>query len=166
MMNSDFFVSQVRQLDDLASEIANLVSQGACYSTAVSAWTVGQHLEHTLISISSCIKGLLYQTPFVGVREKNEYRDYLFKHESIPRGAIAAPAVAMPSSDATEKTITRLLRKTSNRIRVFSDIVENRTILHPIMGVLSRDECAHFLVIHTRHHLAIIADIMQENADN
>ena len=152
--------SFVAKLTEQLTEIESYVSRADRLQPGVSAWSIGQQLEQMLLAMTGIIRGLQFTESHEGSREPNELRDYVFENNGFPRGIVQAPEAAIPSDEATEKSITRLLLKTRNRLGKILEIPVRSTMDHPILDIMTRNESIIFMTIHNDHHLAIVREIV------
>ena len=150
-------------LDEQLSELSAHASDAAICVPSLSKWSIGQHIEHTLIAISGMILALKKEHPGTGTgsRAPNEYRDLVMSTKSFPRGVVEAPDISRPSDSPSQQFLERLILKTRNRVGSPLDISPKSTLIHPIMDVMMRDEAIEFMTIHTAHHLVIIREISE-----
>ena len=154
-------LSFVKRLDEQLLDIEAHVIDANVRTAEISAWNVGQQLEHLLIAMTGIMRGLQRGQMPHEARKSNELRDYAFTKKSFPRGAVQAPAVALPSDSPDTKSLKRLVLKPRNRLAGIMDIPSESMMNHPILDWMTRDECIEFMTIHNDHHLAIIRDILR-----
>lgn len=80
---------------------------------------------------------------------------------AFPRGIVDAPDVTKPSDSPTEAAIQRALLKCRKRVDRLATVQPDATAVHPYLGPMQRDEVIDFLLIHLKHHLSIIDDIVK-----
>ena len=135
---------------------------------AVSAWSVGEHLEHLLLSdrkVLAWVDGAL-ALPANGPR-KNFPREIgvgLLARGSIPRGRGPAPEFARPTETGRTgllegfEALRALADGLSPRIREIE--ASARTLPHHVLGHFTPAEWLRFLHVHHRHHEAIVRDLL------
>ncbi|NQV72541.1 hypothetical protein HQ496_05420 [bacterium] len=153
----------IDRLNQQLTELDGFTNMTLIRQETISKWSVGQHIEHSLIAISGMILALRKEHPGTGSRAPNVYRDSVMEAKQFPRGAIEAPAISRPSESPDQKFLQRMLIKTSNRVGNPLEISQKATLIHPIMNVMYRDEAIEFMTIHTEHHLKIIRDILSDD---
>lgn len=149
------------QLFDQLNELEALISSSHIHRPELSGWSVGQHIEHSLIALSGMGLALRKEHPGDGDRPPNEYRDLVLKTKTFPRGVVQAPDISRPSDNPDPALLSRSIAKTRSRLGNPLELAETSTIIHPIMNVMYRDEVLEFMVIHTGHHLNIIHDLIR-----
>ena len=128
----------------------------------VSAWNIGQHLDHCLkvnnVIIGSIEKGQPSQEPgitFLG-------RAVLLLG-FIPRGRGKSPKAVLPQA-ATTAQLYQILNEERGRLEKLAQdskriLSPERVMKHPRFGWLTAFQALRFLGIHNEHHLKIIRDI-------
>lgn len=154
----------IELLNEQLDVLNRLCSQADVRNESVSKWSVGQHIEHSLISMSAMTLALKKEHPGTGKRDGNQYREMVLEHKSFPRGVVKAPEASHPSEHPSTDHLSKLILKTRNRLGNPLDIASGSTLIHPIMSVMYRDEALEFMTIHTAHHLSIINDILESQA--
>ncbi len=145
------------QIDELRS----LIPERARRSGPVSAWSVGQHLEHCVLSMRSMLGNLLACTGPAPEASPAPAGLRVLAAGKIPRGAAEAPEVARPKVDAAPDELEIGLAECSSLLLRAPEIREDAWSRHFALGILRRDQAMRFLEIHTDHHLGIIRDILR-----
>ena len=127
---------------------------------AVSAWSVGQHLEHSFISATGIIRQLAASIPGQRRRAWSLLWTVVSLTGHIPRGRGVAPPAVHPQPEPTAERLAEVhAEAVANLGRV--DAIDPRAwFLHPVFGVLERRGALRFIDIHHRHHAKIIRDIL------
>ena len=79
----------------------------------------------------------------------------------IPRGKAKAPKVVIPTHVATHEELKAKLQAAKNNILKLNSFSENSFFKHPFFQDLNVKQTEKFLLIHTKHHLKIIEDILK-----
>jgi len=136
----------------------------------VSAWSVGQHLEHVL-SVNARGVVLLTSDP----RELNlgsvppitPAGLRILETGLIPRGGGKAPDAVCPKLTNhvdLEEDVERGISLVDNLGFVYRDIAADTALFpHPMLGGLTKAQWVRFLEIHVQHHHKIIHDIIARN---
>ena len=157
--------NKLNQLEEQLKSFESLVASAHVRRPELSGWSVGQHIEHSLIALSGMGLALRKEHPGLGERPANEYRDLVLSTGTFPRGVVQAPDISIPSENPDPIHLTRMISKTRSRLGNPLELAETSTIIHPIMNVMYRNEVIEFMVIHTGHHLAIIKDLLKASAE-
>ena len=80
----------------------------------------------------------------------------------IPRGAAQAPASVRPPDIISLDSLRIQLESARQNMPSITTLEENAFFDHPVFDHLDRDQTRRFLEVHTRHHLKIIKDILEE----
>ncbi len=145
-------------IDQLQSDIASFDK----VNLAVSSGSVGWHIGHSLKTIDQIVTACKHSNP-------NEYqwhfnfKSFLFLSiaKKFPRGKARAPKIVRPEGDISQETLTLSLENIRENLRNWDSFDKNVHFPHPYFGVLNKKETENFLVLHTKHHLMIIKDILK-----
>ena len=152
----------MQNLQNLISQLESKISQFETTNHAVSNGSVGWHIEHSLKTIDQIVTACKHSNP-------TEYQwHFNFKRflimsvaKKIPRGKARAPKIVRPEGDIDTKSLALSLEKVRENIMDWKSLDKNVHFPHPFFGVLNKKETEHFLVLHTKHHLMIIQDILK-----
>ncbi len=137
----------------------------------VSAWSIGEHLEHLLYSdrtvLDWIVEALSRPTPEIRTTEHfpHEIGVALLKRGSIPRGRGPAPDFTIPDGltppevQAGFEALRGLAAALAPRLAELDAC--QRTLPHHVLGHFTAAEWLRFLHLHHHHHEAIIRDILQ-----
>ena len=147
-----------RLLDQLESDISSFDK----VNLTVSSGSVGWHMAHSLKTIDQIVTACKHSNP-------TEYQwHFNFKRflimsvaKKIPRGKARAPKIVRPEGDIDTESLALSLEKVRENIMDWKSLDKNVHFPHPFFGVLNKKETEHFLVLHTKHHLMIIQDILK-----
>ena len=147
-----------RLLDQLESDISSFDK----VNLTVSSGSVGWHIAHSLKTIDQIVTACKHSNP-------SEYQwHFNFKRflimsvaKKIPRGKARAPKIVRPEGDIDTESLALSLEKVRENIMDWKSLDKNVHFPHPFFGVLNKKETEHFLVLHTKHHLMIIQDILK-----
>lgn len=132
----------------------------------VSGWNVGEHLEHTALTMAAMNGRLLEALD----AEHNTRAGPTWAGRVvlltgfIPRGRGKAPQVTLPPDNPTPERIVRNLSEARKKLAELErnlaeiEIATGRSA-HPVLGQFSPAEWLRFIDIHNRHHLKIIREI-------
>ncbi|HLX63696.1 MAG TPA: DUF1569 domain-containing protein [Planctomycetota bacterium] len=135
----------------------------------VSAWSVGQHIEHVL-AVNAHAVLILSRDAENEKQISPASLETLAMLESgtIPRGAATAPEAVQPKMNnfvdltADVERNANLLEST---IVIHNQIASDCSLYaHPVLGGLTKMQWLRYLEIHILHHMKIIADIVGHNA--
>jgi len=129
--------------------------------TSISSSSVGWHLDHALRTIYAIIKALQRADPSLYKWEFNLGRVFILTFKFIPRGTAIAPKNLVSQSNVNKERILVLLNKTEASLARLTELDPNSYFIHADAGTLKLDAAKKFMLIHTRHHLKIIQDILK-----
>jgi hypothetical protein len=152
----------MQNLQNLISQLESKISQFETTNLAVSGGSVGWHIEHSLKTIDQIVTACKNSNP-------SEYQwHFNFKRfliltvaKKIPRGKAKAPKIVRPEGDISTESLTLSLEKVKENLKNWESLDKNANFPHPFFGVLNKKETENFLVLHTKHHLIIIKDILK-----
>ena len=130
-------------------------------NSKVSNSTVGWQIDHCLLVINGIIEQLEISNPKEYQPKWNFPKFMVFTTGKIPRGKAKAPKVVIPTQVATQEELKDKLETAKNNILKLISFSENSFFKHPFFKDLNVKQTEKFLVIHTKHHLKIIQDILR-----
>lgn len=130
-------------------------------NSKVSNSTVGWQIDHCLLVINGIIEQLEISNPKEYQPKWNFPKFMVFTTGKIPRGKAKAPKVVIPTQVATQEELKAKLEVAKNNILKLNSFSENSFFKHPYFKDLNVKQTEKFLVIHTKHHLKIIQDILR-----
>jgi hypothetical protein len=149
----------MKKLNALLTQLENNIPHYEKLHTAVSAVSVGWHIEHTLLTTTTIIEALKKSSPEGYNWQFNTTRFFVFTTGKIPRGKGKAPKSVQPVILNTTNLKTKI-EAAKAKINELSTLNTNNYFLHPFFGKLNVKATIKFLNIHMRHHLNIINDIV------
>lgn len=130
-------------------------------NSKVSNSTVGWQIDHSLLVINGIVEQLEISNPNEFQPKWNFPKFMVFTTGKIPRGKAKAPKVVIPTQVATQEELKAKLEAAKNNILKLNSLSENQFFNHPYFKDLNVKQTEKFLVIHTKHHLKIIQDILR-----
>lgn len=148
-------------LTSLLNELESKIPLWDKLDLSVSASPVGWHIEHSLLVIKRIIKAVESSDPANYKWKFNLNRNYVFTFRKIPRGKGKAPKSVTPAGLIEPTTLAKELEAVRATIPALDSLQPDHYFDHPYFGMLNLKAARKFLVLHTKHHLAIINDIIQ-----
>ena len=145
----------------LLHQLENHISNLDKTNFKVSNSTVGWQIDHCLLVINGIIEQLEISNPNEFQPKWNFPKFMVFTMGKIPRGKAKAPKVVIPTRVATQEDLKAKLELAKNNILKLNSFSENLFFKHPFFNHLNVKQTKKFLVIHTKHHLKIIEDILK-----
>ena len=151
----------MKRLEHLIKQLEAHIPAYAQQNIAVSAGTVGWHIEHTLLTCSLIAGAVKQSDPALYKRSYNLSKIIVYTLNKIPRGRAKAPSVVLPAADLDPATMLEHAQKALNKTLSLQNLPNKHHFEHPYFGKLNVKETIKFLAIHTEHHLKIINDIVK-----
>jgi len=137
---------------------------------ALSNWSPAHHLYHVALSDGRMCKAIqaicagherASQTP-----ELNKIGLHILMTEDMMRGRGKAPGMVVPPDTVSrpdlEKTLARCRSKYAEIEALLPSLpAQAKGLPHPFMGVLGAKEWLRLARIHSRHHLAIMRELIE-----
>mgnify|MGYP002632116335 FL=1 len=144
-------------IKELESYIAVKDKRNNSVSTSDIAWQIDHSLKvFNLVSKTLVNSDLeLYSSKF------NKWRLLLFTIGYFPRGKVKAPKFARPPEVILTEDLVSQFQLVYQNIDNIKSANNNVHFKHFIFGVLNKNRTIRFLLIHTKHHLKIIRDILK-----
>ena len=130
-------------------------------NSRISNSTIGWQIDHCLLVINGVIKQLEISNPTEFQSKFNLPKFLILTFKKIPRGKARAPKIVRPEGDINRETLAASISKVRENLIGWKALDKNANFPHPFFGVLNKKETENFLVLHTKHHLMIINDILK-----
>lgn len=149
----------IQLLQKLLKEVENQIPNREQSKPAVSAGSVGWHLDHLMLTIGLTLSKMAESSPESYQREYGFWRSVCLGFRWLPRGRAKAPKIVTPVSLKDARALEEQLSHIREQLQKAASLHPKQFMQHPFFGKLKRDTAFRFLEIHTRHHLKIIAEI-------
>lgn len=157
-----FIIKKSSPLENQLKEVEIYIIHRDHINKKVSKVDVAWHLDHILKVINNVSTTLEKSDPNTYKGNFNFTRFMSFTFNYIPRGKIEAVASVRPPENIETKDIKEQLLIARQNIVSLKDLHKNSNFKHPVFNVLNRNQSERFLEVHTKHHLKIIKDILNE----
>ena len=144
-------------LEDLRTSLAS----AALHVPAVSEWSIGMHVHHCCLAMIEICQSLIASTPPTPRSRFSLLTALVFSSGRIPRGRGRSPDEVLPRRDVSPAELGTLLDQSERILSEVYDLDPKAWFRHFVFGVLDRDKTVRFILIHNRHHLRIISDIVK-----
>jgi hypothetical protein len=152
-------IKKMSKLNQILNELENKLEKSEMTNPVVSAASVGWQIEHVLLTINMIVSAL--QNPRVSYKWSFKFpRLIVFTMNKIPRGRGKAPKVVQPKADFDLENIKKQFETARENIKLLETLDKNLFFEHPYFGHLKVKQTEKFLIIHSKHHLDIINDII------
>jgi hypothetical protein len=156
-------------LYDAGDEIAGW-PDGRLFAVApeVSAWSPAHHLHHVALAnahiFSDLSKAAEAETPDAPEGRINAMGLKILTLGRIPRGRGRAPREVSPPDDLARAGFEAAHARSRSAFEALEPHLDalpglKARMRHPFFGKLNAPQWLRFLLVHTRHHLAIIEDV-------
>jgi len=164
----------LRELDALQTELEALLALDAALLETVaperSGWSSVQHLAHVALAnelVLRNLKSLADGRGLLIVRggEPHPRALELLAAGRLPRGQAQSPRMVRPPERVERALLAQWLadgRRARNELDASALVPSELKIPHQLLGPLDAPQWARFAVVHTRHHLAIVREILGE----
>ena len=151
------------QMTEIGELIARPEHELFASREAISKWSAAQHLDHSL-KVCSAVLGSILEPSGSLPRGINFLGRLVLSLGWFPRGRGESPQ-SLRGTSATPQEIEASV----GDIRRFLEMVDEHRVeaakdpivRHPYFGGLTASQALRFLVIHNRHHLRIINEVMK-----
>lgn len=147
--------------DSTLANFKNLLDKSEITNTEVSAWSVGQHIEHCCQAANGIAEELKSSTRGAKTPSIHLLRTLVFMVGKIPRGKGKAPKSVIPSEVIPRAELAEKIEQTEVQLLNLMALPKDHWWEHPVFGVLNTQQARKFILIHNRHHLKIIEDILK-----
>lgn len=152
----------MKELQHLLNKLQSNISTLNKVNLEVSGGSVGWHIEHSLKTIDQIVNACKNSNPSKYQWHFNFNRFLILSiTKKIPRGKAKAPKVVRPEGEINQEILALSLEKVKEHLQNWKGLDVNAHFPHPYFGVLNKKETENFLVLHTKHHLMIIKDILK-----
>lgn len=152
----------MKNLDQLITTLYKSIPEAEKIKPALSTVNVGWHIAHSLLVIIKIVETVVHSDPAKYSWKLNLPRILTFTLYRFPRGKGKAPESVKPNLSATTD-FNALFKEAEQAIEKLNAAHPNQYFIHPVFGALNQKNTFTMLDIHTRHHLAIIRDIVSTN---
>ncbi|MEM1093560.1 MAG: DinB family protein [Bacteroidota bacterium] len=132
----------------------------------VSAWSVGQQVEHTLIATGMMLKAprAIYLGRGQDQAGPNRVGEMVMRTERVRRGRAKAPENTVPTPTPSQETLQKAWARSKRSYDALGSTISAMAtakgrLEHPYLGWLNAVEWLRIVRVHAEHHLRIIADI-------
>lgn len=150
----------MNKLENLITKLETNIPFFEMTNPAISAGSVGWHIEHSLLTLNGIANSLIQSDPAAYKWKFNFIRLVVLTTKKIPRGRAKSPEVVMPKGSIDQAKLMALLTETRFNCKELSFLQADKYFEHPFFGKLKSKQTISFLEIHTNHHLEIIQDIV------
>jgi hypothetical protein len=137
---------------------------------AVSAWSSEQHLAHVALANELVLRNLKSISIGKGLllvrgAEADSRALAVLAEGRIPRGRAQSPRIVRPPERIERALLAQWLADARSALAEFDPHAlrpGDPKVPHQLLGPLDGPQWARFAVVHTRHHLAILREVLRE----
>jgi hypothetical protein len=141
--------------------LRRVVARAHVRAPEVSKWSVGMHIHHLCLAMDGVCDLLLASEPPPPRVGTSILTTAVLLIGRIPRGRAESPDQVIPTPGISTESLRSMLDDSTERLSAIAVADPGQWFRHFAFGVLNRDRTLKFLRIHNRHHLRIIADILE-----
>ena len=141
-------------------ELRGLIPQRDAASADVSGWSVGMHVHHCGLAMSTIAGTLIECDEPAPARKPGPRASMILESGTIPRGVAQAPDVAIPTRDVSSRVLEEILGESEARLDRLPPVGDRCWFRHFALGMLTKRDAVRFMSVHNAHHLKIVADIL------
>ncbi len=145
-----------KEIDQLESYFGEADKHKASVSTVGVAW----HLNHCFKVIVSIYKAVSNSDPAAYKAKFNFKKTFVLTTGYIPRGRGKAPEAVKIEATVPIEELKKHLEKAKKYAGQMEQLESNNYFEHPYFGQLNLKDAQQFIIVHTKHHLKIIRDIV------
>jgi len=155
-------MSQNRVIEQTLDSFREAVKHAEVAAPAVSSWSVGEHIHHCCLSMIGISKSLRKSTPPAPRAKPTVARSAVLYFGFIPRGRAQSPSFIVPKPSTPQEELRAMLDQSAELLLMAHSLDRSTWFTHPLMGPMQRDQALKFVLVHNRHHLKIVADILKQ----
>ncbi len=146
----------------LLEKLASYIPQFEKENTAVSGKNAGWHIQHSFLALAGIVDAAKASDPQQYKWTFNPLRTIIFLRKSIPRGKGKAPDRSVPKDVITSSTLQDHYNIARQKLEEVNLLQAKNYFIHPYFGHLHLRHTKKMLLIHTKHHLKIVEDILKQ----
>ena len=151
----------MNDLELLTTEFENYFQHFEKQNYLVSKSPVGWQIDHSLKVIVNIVSSLKNSNPDDYKYNFNLKRSIVYFKKKIPRGVGKAPKSVRTFDKITLEDLQTQFEIAKKTIKDLENLDPKSNFKHPLFGRLNLKQTRFFLIIHTKHHLKIIEDILK-----
>jgi len=152
----------MEKLKTFIKKLESKIEHNELVNSEISSSSVGWRIEHSFLVINVIIEGLKNSNRKEYKRKFNLKRLFVYTINKIPRGKGKAPNRVQPKNDFTKTSLKNHFVTTNDKLKELDNLNSKQYIKHPVFGDLSLKHAIKFLLIHTKHRVDIIDDIIKK----
>ena len=155
----------MKKISDLILQLETNVKHHEITAPVLSNGSVGWHITHTLLVMNAVIDALRKSIPGTYKNTYSLKRSFVMITGRIPRGKVKAPTAVQPDTTISLAALEQEMMLTKENIKKTAQLSSEHFFRHPFMGDFKLKPALRFIIIHTKHHLKIINEIITLNKE-
>jgi hypothetical protein len=151
----------MENIDELITAIEKYIPHAEKINKFVSEASVGWHLAHSLMVIESTVKALQQSNPDEYKSQFSKWKFIIFLTKKIPSGRAKAPEIVLPKEIFSTTDLATKAQQVKSLVPILNQLPKNAYFKHPFFKHLNVKDAKKNMVIHTKHHLKIVQDILK-----
>jgi hypothetical protein len=152
----------MNKLSVLVNELESKIPHSEKLNEAVSQASVGWHIQHSLMVALQIINAVGKSNPAEYQYKFKLSKFLVYTLNKIPRGKAKAPESVIPKEAMNTDELNKHVQLLKTRLALLNTLHPGSYFKHPYFGHLNLKDTQKMLLIHTRHHLHIINDIIHD----
>lgn len=152
----------LRKANIVINKLESHIDNQDVFNPKISKAKVAWHIDHSLKVINYVIVALQKSDPKTYKNNLSFLGRIILVVGSFPRGRVKAPKTVIPPEVILEEDIITQLKTVKTTIKSIEELDKNAYFIHPIFGNINKAKVYQFIVLHTKHHLKIIDDILRK----
>lgn len=144
----------------LLHQLSTYYTQSQTLEEKISTASVGWHIDHSILVINQIVTSLKQSDPNTYAAKFNMKRFLVFNLNRLPRGKAKAPKQVRPRNEFECSAAMAQMERAIQHVEALDQLNPNNYFHHPYFGNLNLKRTQKMLLLHTQHHLKIIADIV------
>jgi len=150
-----------KKINHLVHKLESQIENYETINTKVSKATIGWQIDHSLKVINNVCKALQASDPKLYTTNFSFLGKVFLTLGFFPRGKAKAPKHVKPPEIILKDDLVSQVQDAKLNIKTLETLDENAHFNHPLFGHINTKRVHRFLVVHTKHHLKIIRDILK-----
>lgn len=151
----------MKKIIALINELETKIPHSEKLNPTISGGSVGWHIHHSLLVGLQIIKAVEKSDPKNYRWKFNLNKSFVYTLNKIPRGKAKAPESVRPKEQLDAVVMKQHMELLKNRLPVLDTLHPNNYFKHPYFGNLNVKATIKMLMLHTKHHIRIINDIIR-----
>lgn len=152
----------MKDIEKTLEQLRGAVADAGTAAPAVSSWSVGEHIHHCCLSMIGISKSLRKSTTPMPRAQPTVPRIAVLRFGFIPRGRARSPSFVVPIPSVPPAELQAMLQQSTELLGMAHALERSAWFAHPFLGPMNRDQALKFVLVHNRHHLKIVADILKQ----